>query len=251
MRERLIRRFVWQCVLASAVALATATSASAAVTQTFSTSQSEFTAGSRNQGWWNSTDDNFDANDNYIAGQFNGVTVRDFFTFDVSSACPASSVTLQLTRFTQNVPLTFSLFDVSTPAPTLNANVGKSQAIFDDLGSGTSFGSFQVATGGFTDVLSFPLNPAGVAAFNAARGGFFSIGGRTAEDAPGFEDWYLFGGAVPPVSGTQQLVATCSSFPTAKDQCKNGGWRNFPGFKNQGDCVSYVATKGKNQPSGH
>jgi hypothetical protein len=37
---------------------------------------------------------------------------------------------------------------------------------------------------------------------------------------------------------------------TSTDQCKNGGWRNFPGFKNQGDCVSFVATNGKNQPSG-
>ena len=35
---------------------------------------------------------------------------------------------------------------------------------------------------------------------------------------------------------------------TAKDQCKNGGWRNFPGFKNEGDCVSFVATGGKKQP---
>jgi hypothetical protein len=28
--------------------------------------------------------------------------------------------------------------------------------------------------------------------------------------------------------------------PTSKDQCKNGGWRNYPQFKNQGDCVSFV-----------
>lgn len=28
--------------------------------------------------------------------------------------------------------------------------------------------------------------------------------------------------------------------PTSKAQCKNGGWRNFPQFKNQGDCVSFV-----------
>jgi hypothetical protein len=30
--------------------------------------------------------------------------------------------------------------------------------------------------------------------------------------------------------------------PTNKDQCKKNGWKNFPhlGFKNQGDCVSYV-----------
>ncbi|MGB0091072.1 MAG: hypothetical protein WBP81_00805 [Solirubrobacteraceae bacterium] len=39
--------------------------------------------------------------------------------------------------------------------------------------------------------------------------------------------------------------------PTSKDQCKKGGWKSFGGqFKNQGDCVSFVATGGKNQPSG-
>jgi hypothetical protein len=35
--------------------------------------------------------------------------------------------------------------------------------------------------------------------------------------------------------------------PTSADQCRNGGWRNFtnPSFKNQGDCVSYVASQGR------
>lgn len=37
--------------------------------------------------------------------------------------------------------------------------------------------------------------------------------------------------------------------PTSKDQCKDGGWRNYGVFKNQGDCVSFVATRGKNQPA--
>ncbi len=36
--------------------------------------------------------------------------------------------------------------------------------------------------------------------------------------------------------------------PTSKSQCKKRGWRNYPQFKNQGDCVSFVATHGKNQP---
>jgi hypothetical protein len=37
--------------------------------------------------------------------------------------------------------------------------------------------------------------------------------------------------------------------PTSKDQCKNGGWQNYgTTFKNQGDCVSFVATGGKNEP---
>lgn len=39
-----------------------------------------------------------------------------------------------------------------------------------------------------------------------------------------------------------------------KDQCKNGGWRDFTGppgpFKNQGDCVSFFATGGRNPGNG-
>lgn len=37
--------------------------------------------------------------------------------------------------------------------------------------------------------------------------------------------------------------------PTTKEHCFNGGWKNFTVFKNQGDCVSFVATKGKNPPA--
>jgi hypothetical protein len=29
-------------------------------------------------------------------------------------------------------------------------------------------------------------------------------------------------------------------FGRAPTDCKNGGWRNFSQFKNQGDCVSFV-----------
>src|SRR4051812_18717929 len=37
--------------------------------------------------------------------------------------------------------------------------------------------------------------------------------------------------------------------PTEGAQCKNNGWKNYgTSFKNQGDCVSYVATRGKNEP---
>ncbi|MGH8958301.1 MAG: hypothetical protein ACRDVK_06465 [Acidimicrobiia bacterium] len=37
---------------------------------------------------------------------------------------------------------------------------------------------------------------------------------------------------------------------TSKDQCKQGGWVTFGVFKNQGDCVSFVATGGANPPDG-
>jgi hypothetical protein len=38
--------------------------------------------------------------------------------------------------------------------------------------------------------------------------------------------------------------------PTSKDQCLKNGWQSFRVFKNQGDCVSFVTTGGKNQPAG-
>jgi hypothetical protein len=43
------------------------------------------------------------------------------------------------------------------------------------------------------------------------------------------------------------LVVRDIALPTSKSQCKGGGWRSFPGFKNQGDCVSFV-TAGKDAP---
>jgi hypothetical protein len=44
------------------------------------------------------------------------------------------------------------------------------------------------------------------------------------------------------------IVTAAPPLPTSKDQCKNGGWRTFPGFKSQGDCVSFVATGGEHPP---
>ena len=45
-------------------------------------------------------------------------------------------------------------------------------------------------------------------------------------------------------------IGRISVVPTSKEQCKNGGWRTFPGFRNQGDCVAFVATHGRNHPTG-
>jgi hypothetical protein len=46
------------------------------------------------------------------------------------------------------------------------------------------------------------------------------------------------------------VIQSVRLLPTTKEQCKNGGWRSFGVFKNQGDCVSFVATNGRNQPAG-
>lgn len=36
--------------------------------------------------------------------------------------------------------------------------------------------------------------------------------------------------------------------PSDANQCKKGGWETFGVFTNQGDCVSFIATGGKNEP---
>jgi hypothetical protein len=51
-----------------------------------------------------------------------------------------------------------------------------------------------------------------------------------------------------PITSGDITVVDAQPFPTAKDQCKSGGWRSFPGFKSQGDCVSFVASGGKRPP---
>lgn len=56
-------------------------------------------------------------------------------------------------------------------------------------------------------------------------------------------------------SGAWSASVTITSPPPAPaivEQCKKGGWSTFtnPSFKNQGDCVSFVETGGRNVPSG-
>ena len=62
----------------------------------------------------------------------------------------------------------------------------------------------------------------------------------------------LFFGSTRPggLGGTDLYITTRAQiFPTTKDDCTKDGWERFGIFKNQGDCVSYVATDGKNKPT--
>ena len=38
---------------------------------------------------------------------------------------------------------------------------------------------------------------------------------------------------------TQSLFVDCST-PASKEECKRGGWHNFPQFTNQGECIAFV-----------
>jgi hypothetical protein len=167
---------------------------------TFFTSDSEFTPGVPNQGWWSPTSPNYDANSNYIVGICcgEGNYYHNFFTFDLSSLTDTViSARLELQRYGYLSPdpsETLGLFAVSTDAATLNNNIGTSSAIFNDLGTGTSYGSFVVSSvGSLTDILSFNLNAAAIADINAGAGGFFSIGGALLSLSGGTNDEFVFG----------------------------------------------------------
>ena len=59
------------------------------------------------------------------------------------------------------------------------------------------------------------------------------------------------GGSLDTADDEGDLVVTdARPLPTSKDQCKNGRWQSYGVFKSQGDCVSFVGTKGRSQPSG-
>ncbi len=71
--------------------------------------------------------------------------------------------------------------------------------------------------------------------------------------------WAVAGGVQTVQVDNVMINATIFTFesdvvdPNDKERCKKGGWQDFtasPGpFKNQGDCVSYFATGGKNKAS--
>lgn len=84
--------------------------------------------------------------------------------------------------------------------------------------------------------------------------------GQPEETAPVFESrvirTLLFrtgGAAAPGTAGHGFLIDNISLAsgpavvgpPTSKDECKDGGWAGFnnPPFRNQGQCVSYVARR--------
>jgi hypothetical protein len=182
---------------------------SGAETLSFSTSESQFTPGIDNNGWWADNVGNFDENESYFVGNFSGGVYRNFFSFDLTALPVASGVlsaTLRLSRWTSGpnneMIEVLEFFDVSTDPITLNGGSDDPNAVvFADLGLGTSYGEFSVpGAGTWSDVLEFDLDADALADIESAAGGFFSIGGVL--DSQSGDD-YLFAASG---GGIQQLV---------------------------------------------
>ena len=84
----------------------------------------------------------------------------------------------------------------------------------------------------------------GLDTFDAIPTSFTSLGNTVPTTCvfafPGFSPDQLVSGDI--------VVTDAPPLPTSTDQCKHGGWRNFGIFKNQGDCVSFVASGGRAGP---
>jgi hypothetical protein len=56
----------------------------------------------------------------------------------------------------------------------------------------------------------------------------------------GFYDLWLFNFQITDVPVFVGSIQIGNCTPTSKEQCKNGGWRNYLQFTNQGQCLRFV-----------
>lgn len=140
------------------------------------------------QGWYSSTGSHTPSNTNYLTGSY-GSGYRDFFSFNLaglSFATPGSSgygravsaANIQIYTASKSGTPTLTFYDVSTPYATLVAGTGGTST-YNDLGSGTSYGSALVGANYTTQ--TFALNSNATSQLTTLLSGsgsnYFSLGG--------------------------------------------------------------------------
>jgi Bacterial Ig domain len=196
-----------------------------------------------------------------------GTTVRaTLSSVGLPLSAGAHEVRIQIRRGGTNFPSTstpreyvdnVSLTDVTEPP------VNEPPVATDDDASGTEDTLLQIAKatllandtdGGDGGSLSLTLvdNPSGgTVALNGANVEFTPTANLCGLDEASFD--YTVSDGIDTDTGTVTIDLTCvdepQAMPTTKDQCKNNGWKTYPVFENQGDCVSFVASDGKNPPA--
>jgi hypothetical protein len=160
-------------------------------------------------GWYNDAGIHDASNQNYIAGlcsDCGGARYRNFFVFDLSSI--AGSITSAILRLdTANVVSSgiYDLFDVSTPISTLMAGGSGLTGIYNDLGSGSTFGSIGLLNTQDHQLVDITFNANGLAALNASSG-LFAVGGTYTSAR-----YHAFGGSNEFM--TRQLIIETANVP--------------------------------------
>ena len=147
--------------------------------------------------------------------------------------------------------LTFQMAVNSGPGPLAVAITPDGKSIYVTNAFANAVRQFSVGTDGALSVKS----PATVQSGVSADGVAVSPDGKSAY-VTSINDNTVWQYDIDPQSGTlvpksPATVATGEGpigiavsplprVPTSKEQCKNGGWRNFPQFTNQGQCIVFV-----------
>ena len=176
-------------------------------------------------GWWSSSGNHLSYTDNYLVGQLgespSAAKFRDFFIFDLGSVNKQiTSARLELTAFltldgdpaADHSVYDLGLFDVHSSLSDVVDPTLHTKTIYDDLGSGKSYGNFSMdLKKGFDDklVLKFDLNNDAVSDINQNKGSKFAIGGSLLNLPEDNErDFALFGNSGEPFDKevTKRLV---------------------------------------------
>ena len=167
-------------------------------------------------GWWASFGSHNPNNPIYFAGLVPGFAeLRNFVAFDVpEDVTNLFNAELRLFNpasppgdgyFSADPTETFEVFDVVTPVPELVAGGDGRVDIFEDLGTGSSYGSRVVSADDNGTVVSIDLNQDAIDDIRAASGGQFATGGAltTLVGNDGLQRIFAFTGSP---SFTRQLV---------------------------------------------
>jgi len=179
---------------------------------TIDTGHNALRPGLENQGWWPPTlgFSNFEESDSYFTGRPVGAhddtEVRSFFSFFLDPALignrSITSAALILRRGDaqgDTLQETLGFFDVTSPLSLVAHNVLANVAVWTDLGTGVSYGSYTFDVLGDADSNFYiPLNSVALAAIQSSVGQYFTIGAAITSG-----EGFVFGGSG--AHGTQAL----------------------------------------------
>jgi hypothetical protein len=131
------------------------------------------------RGWYTDNGTHAGNNKNTFTGYSPTTHYNTFFNFDLSAVSgqitAAQLVLEEEAFFGTDMSETASIWDVSTSAALLSSST-QSSAVFQDLQSGSQYGSITGVAGAIGSPLSATLSKQALADLNAARGRAFSIG---------------------------------------------------------------------------
>lgn len=143
---------------------------------------SQVVLGAVERGWWRDDGEHVAANDNTFTGYLSqtGFTHNSYFIFDlsgVSGTVVGAELWLEVEDYNSNDPSELlSVWDVSTPAATLEASGTGQVQIFTDLMSGTQYGSATFVQADEETVKTIVLDAQATIDINAALGSDWSVG---------------------------------------------------------------------------